>query len=155
MGNGARLRRDKREGARGRKFRTDSSHRAYCRRRQGVSPEDPANRRSELGGAEASSRSKGRILGENGLVLSPLHSKGQVGKESRRREAHGRSISKLEFDMLKDGRNLLTPDPYYAGSAGFVGSTLEALHGDMSTLALPDYVLETLRRCHDGIRNTS
>jgi hypothetical protein len=37
--------------------------------------------------------------------------------------------------MLKDGRNLLTPDPYYAGSAGFVGGTLEALYGDVSALA--------------------
>ncbi|MHC2284013.1 hypothetical protein ACVI1J_010483 [Bradyrhizobium diazoefficiens] len=55
--------------------------------------------------------------------------------------------------MLKEGRNLLSPDPYYAGSAGFVGSTLEALHGDMSVLALPDYVPESVRRSHDGIRN--
>ncbi len=37
--------------------------------------------------------------------------------------------------MLKDGRNLHAPDPYYAGSAGFVGSTLQVLHGDMSTFA--------------------
>jgi hypothetical protein len=55
--------------------------------------------------------------------------------------------------MLKDVRNLLAPDPYYSGSAGFVGSSMEALHGDMNSLALPEYVPEAVRRYHDGIRN--
>src|ERR1700744_498777 len=55
--------------------------------------------------------------------------------------------------MLKDAHKLISPDPYYDGSAGFVGSTLEALHEDMRALALPDYVPDPVRRCHDGIRN--
>ena len=45
------------------------------------------------------------------------------------------------------------PDPYYSGTAGFVGCTLEKLHQDMSRLALPGYVLVSVRRCHDGVRN--
>jgi len=33
--------------------------------------------------------------------------------------------------MLKDASELRSPDPYFSGAAGFVGSTLEALHDDM------------------------
>jgi hypothetical protein len=55
--------------------------------------------------------------------------------------------------MLKDFHNLRSPDPYYSGAAGFVGSTLEQLHDDMSPTELPDYVPESVRRYHDGLRN--
>jgi hypothetical protein len=55
--------------------------------------------------------------------------------------------------MLKDILSLRSPDPYYSGEAGFVGSTLERLHEDMSKVELPEYVPESVRRCHYGIRN--
>ena len=55
--------------------------------------------------------------------------------------------------MLKDVRSLRSADPYFAGAAGVVGSTLEQLHDDMRKLELPSYVPETVRRCHDAIRN--
>jgi hypothetical protein len=55
--------------------------------------------------------------------------------------------------MLKNVRNL-SPDTYYSGAAGFIGSSLEALHRDMISLELPEYVPETVRRYHDAIRNT-
>jgi hypothetical protein len=53
--------------------------------------------------------------------------------------------------MLKDVRDLLSQDPYYA--AGFIGSSMEALHADMSSLELPEYVPKAVRRYHNGIRN--
>ena len=55
--------------------------------------------------------------------------------------------------MLKDARDLLSPDPYYTGAAGFIGSSLESLHGDMDALELPDYVPDEVRRPHDAIRH--
>ena len=55
--------------------------------------------------------------------------------------------------MLKDVQSLRSPDPYYSGDAGFVPSTLEQLHQDMSKQELPAHVPETVRRCHDAIRN--
>jgi hypothetical protein len=55
--------------------------------------------------------------------------------------------------MLKDVRRLLSPDPYYSGEAGFVGSSIEQLHQDMNGLELPEHVPESVRRYHDGIRN--
>jgi hypothetical protein len=55
--------------------------------------------------------------------------------------------------MFKDVQNLRSPDPYYSGEAGFVGCTLEQLHQDMSRLELPGYVPDSVRRCHDGVRN--
>jgi hypothetical protein len=55
--------------------------------------------------------------------------------------------------MLKDIRSLRLPDPYYSGEAGFVGSSLEHLHQDMSKVGLPEYVPESVRRFHDGVRN--
>lgn len=45
------------------------------------------------------------------------------------------------------------PDPYYSGAAGFIGSTMEALHQDMAALALPQDVPESVRRMHDGLRH--
>jgi hypothetical protein len=54
---------------------------------------------------------------------------------------------------FKDVCTLLAPDPYYSGSAGFVGSALEALHADMNSLELPDYVPESVGRAHDAIRS--
>jgi hypothetical protein len=54
--------------------------------------------------------------------------------------------------MLKDVSRLLSPDPYYSGDAGFVASSIEQLHQDMSGLELPTYVPESVRRYHDGIR---
>jgi hypothetical protein len=38
--------------------------------------------------------------------------------------------------VLKDVSNLRSPDPYYSGEAGFIGSTMEQLHQDMSRLEL-------------------
>jgi hypothetical protein len=55
--------------------------------------------------------------------------------------------------MLKDIHSLRSPDPYYTGEAGFVGSTLERLHDDMRKLELPDYVPESIRRSHDAVRH--
>ena len=55
--------------------------------------------------------------------------------------------------MLKDIHGLRSPDPYYSGEAGFVGSTLEQLHEDMRKLGLPARVPDSVRRCHDGVRN--
>jgi hypothetical protein len=55
--------------------------------------------------------------------------------------------------MIKDARSLRSPDPYYAGDAGFVGSTLEQLHEDMRKIELPIYVPDSVRRFHDAIRN--
>lgn len=55
--------------------------------------------------------------------------------------------------MLKPVHGLRSPDPYYSGAAGVVGSNLEQLHHDMSRLQLPDDVPHGVRRCHDAIRN--
>jgi hypothetical protein len=55
--------------------------------------------------------------------------------------------------MFKDAHSLRSPDPYYSGAAGLIGSTLEQLHQDMSKLELPESVPESVKRCHDGIRN--
>jgi hypothetical protein len=48
--------------------------------------------------------------------------------------------------MFRDVDQLRLPDPYYSGAAGFVGSTLEQLHQDMSALELPADVPESVRR---------
>jgi hypothetical protein len=56
--------------------------------------------------------------------------------------------------MFKDVDQLRLPDPYYSGAAGFIGSTLEQLHQDMSALELPPDVPESVRRYHNGIRNS-
>src|SRR5271165_1214539 len=56
--------------------------------------------------------------------------------------------------MLKDVQHLLSPDPYYAGTAGFVACSKEKLHQDMSRLELPLSVPEGIRRCHDAVRHT-
>jgi hypothetical protein len=56
------------------------------------------------------------------------------------------------YAMLKDADQLLVPDPYYSGSAGFVGSKIQQLHADMQILELPDFVPLSLRRFHDSIR---
>ncbi|MDR3713988.1 MAG: hypothetical protein P4L51_14290 [Puia sp.] len=55
--------------------------------------------------------------------------------------------------MLKKLQDLRSPDPYYAGTAGFVGSTLEELHHDMSELELPATVPDGVRKCHDAVRH--
>ena len=55
--------------------------------------------------------------------------------------------------MLKDALHLNSPDPYYDGRAGFVGSTLEALHHDMSKLELLTVVPDSVRRSHDAVRH--
>ena len=55
--------------------------------------------------------------------------------------------------MLKDVHQLLAPDPYYAGTAGFMGSSMEALYRDMSRLELPASVPEGVRQCHDAVRH--
>ncbi len=55
--------------------------------------------------------------------------------------------------MLKGVDNLNSPDPYYGGTAGFVGSTIEALHQDMRELELPAAVPDSVRRSHDAVRH--
>ncbi|WIG53610.1 MAG: hypothetical protein OJF48_004530 [Afipia sp.] len=55
--------------------------------------------------------------------------------------------------MLKHASELRAPDPYFSAAAGFVGSTLEALHADMSKLELPTSVPEGIRRSHDALRH--
>lgn len=55
--------------------------------------------------------------------------------------------------MLKDAHHLNSPDPFYDGTAGFVGSTLEDLHHDMSKLELPAVVPDRVRKYHDAVRH--
>ncbi|MCY1665001.1 hypothetical protein [Rhizobium sp. SL86] len=55
--------------------------------------------------------------------------------------------------MLKSLPALNLPDPYFAGTAGFVGSTIEDLHGDMCAFELPAAASESVRRSHDAIRH--
>lgn len=55
--------------------------------------------------------------------------------------------------MLKELNLLRSPDSYFSGEAGFVGSTLEKLHLDMSRMELPETVPIAVRRWHDAIRN--
>jgi hypothetical protein len=45
------------------------------------------------------------------------------------------------------------PIPTIPGKRGFIGSTMEQLHHDMSRLELPEYVPDSVRRYHDGLRN--
>jgi hypothetical protein len=56
--------------------------------------------------------------------------------------------------MFKRADELHTPDHYFSGSAGFVGSGLEQLHDDMSRMELPDGVPDAVRRCHNALRHT-
>ena len=56
--------------------------------------------------------------------------------------------------MFKRADELHTPDPYFSGAAGFVGSGLEQLHDDMSRMELPQGVPDSVRRCHDALRHT-
>lgn len=55
--------------------------------------------------------------------------------------------------MLKRVDQLRVPDPFYAGTVGFVGSTLEALHEDMRQLELPTATPDSIRRIHDAVRH--
>lgn len=55
--------------------------------------------------------------------------------------------------MFKRVNELRTPDPYFAGAAGFIGSSLEDLYDDMCRLELPQDVPDTVRRCHDAVRH--
>lgn len=54
--------------------------------------------------------------------------------------------------MLKRADHLRTPDPYFSGLAGFVGSTLEQLHADMCSFELPLRTPNSVLSCHDAIR---
>jgi len=54
---------------------------------------------------------------------------------------------------MKNVEDLATPDPYFAGNAGIVGSTLQNLHSDMAKFDLPDTVPEPVRRMHDSVRH--
>ena len=58
-----------------------------------------------------------------------------------------------ENALLKNPLNLTEPDPYYAGTAGFVGCTLEDLHQDMHSFELPAVVPDCIRKSHDAIRH--
>ena len=55
--------------------------------------------------------------------------------------------------MLKRAEDLARPDPYFAGTAGFVGSSLEELHSDIVNCELPASVPESVRRAHDSVRH--
>ncbi|MBB6305025.1 hypothetical protein [Rhizobium leucaenae] len=55
--------------------------------------------------------------------------------------------------MLKSADNLTDPDPYFAGTAGFVGSTLQGLHSDMRAFELPETVPDSVRRAHNAVRH--
>ena len=55
--------------------------------------------------------------------------------------------------MFKSALNLTDPDPYFAGTAGFVGSTLLDLHKDMCAFELPEAVSESVRRAHNAVRH--
>ena len=62
--------------------------------------------------------------------------------------------TKKESDLLKRAQDLLKPDPYYSGKAGFVGSSMERLHDDMLRLDLPITVPKEVRLSHGAVRNT-
>jgi hypothetical protein len=55
--------------------------------------------------------------------------------------------------MLKDVKELRTPDPYFSGAAGVIGSEIEALHSDMRKFELPPSIPEGVRRSHDALRH--
>lgn len=55
--------------------------------------------------------------------------------------------------MFKRVSELRTPDPYFSGAAGFIGSSLEDLYDDMCRFELPQDVPDTVRRCHDAVRH--
>jgi hypothetical protein len=55
--------------------------------------------------------------------------------------------------MLKQRSHLGSPDPYFSGAAGCVGSTIDQLHQDMSKLQLPNVVPASVRTSHDAIRH--
>jgi hypothetical protein len=48
---------------------------------------------------------------------------------------------------------LTDADPYFAGSAGFIGASLNDLHADMVKLELPAAVPTNIRRVHDAVRH--
>jgi hypothetical protein len=55
--------------------------------------------------------------------------------------------------VLKRLSDLNLPDPYFSGTAGFIGSTLEELHSDMCAFELSVALPESVRRSHDAIRH--
>ena len=55
--------------------------------------------------------------------------------------------------MLKRAEDLIRADPYFAGTAGFMGSSLEELHLDMVACDIPETAPESVRRAHDAIRH--
>ena len=55
--------------------------------------------------------------------------------------------------MLKDVNELRTPDPYFSGAVGVIGSAIETLHSDMRKCELPTNVPEGVRRSHDALRH--
>ncbi len=55
--------------------------------------------------------------------------------------------------MLKRVEDLPKPDPYFAGTVGFVGSSLDNLHSDMLGCELPAAVPDGVRRAHDAVRH--
>lgn len=58
-----------------------------------------------------------------------------------------------EYSVLKNASDLTRPDPYFSGEAGFVGSTLQALHRDMCGFELPASLPDSVRRSHDAVRH--
>lgn len=57
------------------------------------------------------------------------------------------------FPVLKRLSDLKLPDPYFSGEAGFVGCTLQDLHGDMCAFELSASIPESVRRSHNAIRH--
>ncbi|MFG1186243.1 hypothetical protein [Xanthobacter aminoxidans] len=55
--------------------------------------------------------------------------------------------------MLKNLLDLTKPDPYFAGTVGFVGCTHQDLHRDMTAFELPTAIPDSVRRSHDAVRH--
>jgi len=55
--------------------------------------------------------------------------------------------------VLKSLLDLTKPDPYFAGTVGFVGCTHQDLHRDMTAFELPTAIPDSIRRSHDAVRH--
>ena len=55
--------------------------------------------------------------------------------------------------MLKRAEDLTKADPFFAGTVGFVGSSLYELHMDMLACDIPETAPESVRRAHDAVRH--
>ena len=65
----------------------------------------------------------------------------------------GRSPNESCFLVFKRLSDLNLPDPYFSGTAGFIGSTLEDLYADMRVFDLSVPLPDSVRRSHHAIRH--